>query len=1520
MANYITLGFNILCIVLIFFGMFWGIIRGLNKTVSRLFFLIITGIILLFVTIPLTNLLLQIPLNVSMVGLTPENGVDTLPIIELIPKLLEGFLGQEFVTKYPEFSELLITIPLALIYAIVFLVLFWLCKLLLLPINALLTKLIFHRRKPREELGFSAMNDDSDNSLQPLMDVYKQAEASTDNSTFTPTTYAEGNTNNFAVTEDNVQVDRPRSKKELKKERKAYKKANKPKKHRWWGCLVGMGVGVALIFYTMVPFYGILNIAETVKNTKINHLTEEPTSADTLTNGMLTDIIKGYELSALGRISQTIGLESLGLMAFDHLTSATINDHDIVLREDVNAIVKTITQTDALIGAFKTASDKGLSNLTQQELTDLIDSTDSVITTCSEIKFVDAMSDYILPLTYELLKSQDIQIVDDPIINELIIEMLADLVEESGINVFAELRSVVGVAKYINDQGLLHPIVTGNTSTILNVIHDLDDDFGTQFSNKLFAIKAVDTVLPQILDIGLQLFDSVVDFGYVENTATKDELKESMTQLITSIVDTARTLSYDSEYYITGDTIIKLGGVLDTFRNSKLFNIETYNNLVDYTINQVKGMLNEALPVSFSDVVNNKILRNVTDITDWEEEMTIIYNSIQLLGDTSTLSFDNLAETTIINIGKMLDCLEKSKIFGTAYTIDLDDTDYNNTTLVALISATLNEVYASMAGEEESSMTAIFDIINNMRVNLVKDEHTYTDGSTYWQTEMTAISKLVIQIMNIAESSDFELSTELGAALDDCAHESVMLGGDTTLVFMEKLMAIVQDTILGEDFTPAGDDSLEDKMYDLIVAIRTNLKSNELYQELQSDEDFWETEITTIISLANVADNANNVTTISGAVALAEDLDKIYTSKIIPTTAINETIAAVLQQLNSGATTGIEGKINSLIDSIATDITSDNFFTDKTKTDFWTIELGYISSLTEIQFEDGEGYSVIDSLSTIGATIDDIVFGDNDTRGSYLITENRIRDILSAVVSDMSADIASGFTGTELNSAVTNALTTIATNLYSSGAQEQKVITSFETELGNLSKLAKLDIGGDLFTYTNDPVKLQQLEDKLTSIGSSLDSIAYNTKTDGTIKFDESKNSNIITRSTLSSIISAAFSAAKISAGSGELSTIATAFNQLITDMQTSIATINTSNKVMTWARELSYVSTLIQLNSGAEFTLENAATDIGENLDKIAFNHTANAFLDVEYNASNEIVGKYVTKEVNDTDPDNVITTYHNSVVINRDMLKAAINAMVAEFKVQTPANKAEEIANELVDNLTTKVATTAYSTTLYNDYKTALTELNTVKTTISDLVNAEITDLDTQTITLLDTTLDGLESKIICGTATTRKIAVMIVEAFKINEPSSEEEIMNEVIDNLINNINNGLVTDYAAVFTELKDIKDGMTEIVEMLSGDIESLAREAFAAIDTTLASFQTKSICGVKTTRKFANLVVESFITEFTYLMSTEVGTYLNELNAHYETGINSSSTTEETYVGSSGTYVNPMATLYDTVQAIINQQ
>ena len=95
-------------------------------------------------------------------------------------------------------------------------------------------------------------------------------------------------------------------------------------------------------------------------------------------------------------------------------------------------------------------------------------------------------------------------------------------------------------------------------------------------------------------------------------------------------------------------------------------------------------------------------------------------------------------------------------------------------------------------------------------------------------------------------------------------------------------------------------------------------------------------------------------------------------------------------------------------------------------------------------------------------------------------------------------------------------------------------------------------------------------------------------------------------------------------------------YNKLISDIQASIMSTlshpdpnndqkQIPDKVIKWARELSYVTNLTQLNADKVFTLDNAEQDVATHLDLISFNLIDGKYADITYAENNDILGVYV-------------------------------------------------------------------------------------------------------------------------------------------------------------------------------------------------------------------------------------------------------------------------------------------------------
>lgn len=1554
MADTISMALNILFAVIIFFGIFWGLIRGFKKSVSRFLFLLVCMIIALLIAAPITKALLNIQVSTSMT-INGETIYGQNTLLGFLSKIFEALLGKEFVTTYPEFAEAIIIIPILLANLFIYIILFWLMKILLLPLNALLNHFILKPRHPhRDVMGFASMDNkpdypNSDQSIQPLMDIYNQAETMPDsqpaateaptineptpvqNSVSTsyetpiapiPTQSSNSDIGRFITKDDLItkggpngekppleivvnQVSEPETKRQIKKrekqERRAEKKEQKKtiKKHRLLGGLVGIATSAIVLVNVMLPIYGVLNILDTNRELKLEHITDNPTDLNALTNGIATDILKGYESSVLGKVSKTLGFEALEMLTFDKLTTATINGKEICLRKDTNAIIDTLEIADTFIGAIKTISDNGLDAVTEEQLTDILAQADTLVSKCEEIEFVDAMSNYILPVTLHVLKSQDIKFVKNDTINTMIIDSLDNLIKETGVNVFGEVHALIDVAEYLNEQNLLIKVIKNDYSDIVETINGLDEDFSTKLSEKLFGIETINSTLPDILKIGFAIFEDATHFGYTENTATAEEIKTSLKTLLANIIDVALTISDESSIYLTDNSLVALGELLNTVRNSSIMNTDTYNNLVTYATTQVKKMTTEVIPENFKDYFNNNLLGQLTNVTDWKAEMQVLVNTLKVLrhneygilgeikegsdlrqGYTAHFDFN---EYVINNIGTALDTLEASVLFKTPTTITIEDEHYTTTSLIKLVSCIFTEMkeYIPTDNSITRDILPLFDHINE---NLVSAEHLHTTDSTFWEDEFSILTPLIIEVYNMSQAENFELTTRLGTLLDTASHgttdhEAVLLGNDTTLQLMSKLLNTVKDSLLGEDFTPSTENTLNDSIYNLIEKTKDQLASEETKLAHANDKQFWETEIGIFTTLMDVAEKAETITSIDSASEIAADLDRLYTSRIIPNSSMNKIIASVLTQIKGDETTGIEGKINSIIDGIANDIVNESFWTGKDKTKFWETELTHIENLMSLDLADdgeykvldhltdigvaldkviadtaelrasylitedrvneiistalneikgdettgvdgqinslienisndlvsedfwatvtnknkfwetelthiqnlndiqltdvGSDYKVLDNLESIGQSIDNITSGTSALRSSYLITEVRVRNILSTAVADMKDSITDNFSITSMKSTIDSSIDAIAENI------KNNTITSFETELGHLSTLAKLEITSDLFTFHEDYTAQRTA---LEEIGRNLDSIAYNTTEETTsagkiTKFNENLNSKIITRDIIVNIISSAFDSIKVTNPSSD-EPMEQAINDLVDGVGTQgesdyipgikdmiagtlASSSNPNDYVMSWERELSYVCILTQLSNNKTFTLNTAANDIGQHLDSLAFNVYNFNYADVKHDpVTGEIRGDYRAYYT-----DGTTTKFNNSLLITRPMLQNLVNTMAETIKSgETHTSITENsVKDELIDNLESKLNIDTFDEirSNYDSYTEALTDLKIVYNQITTL-SKSITDVNSYEaidFSAIDTMLGSVQTLDISGVITTRHLAMLLV-----------------------------------------------------------------------------------------------------------------------------------------------------------------
>lgn len=1463
MGQYITLGLNIALLVFVGIGVLSGFIKGLRKSASNGIFLIIMSIILLFVTVPIANALLDIKIKTNFaIGDEMINGYASIK--DTIQLYVKHYLGASFVESNPEFVSVVSSLPLVFIYAIVYVLLFWICRLLFLPLNYLFYRLTFAPKKKKEDFGFSAFNDDEKNltNLNENADVNasdesgvsKQDDTNIENNSSeinndTSIQQAEENTfgkeGSFIKTEIEepklehvVPVDFDKPKKEKKKKEKI-----KVKKHRLWGALVGGFVGLFVMLNTLIPVYGTFDILKDVNKVDLKNVTDTNTNLSSQTNDVMNEIIDSYDNSILKTISKYSGIEGLALAEFDFLTTKKINNSKITLRKDINNLVSTINQVDVFVGKYKSYLGSGnWSNLTQEQISGIIKDAKDLLAVAKSVKLVDCVADYLIPLASTYLVNSGIKISDNAIVNELATDALSALAESADINVFDEITSLLDLVDYINSEGLLTKILQNDFGDPIAIINSLDADFGQQFINKLYNLKTINLTMPYVLNIGLNYLEQAINYGYekivYENIET---IKTAFSNIVDRAIAVAKTIDTSSSIYITNESLIPLGKLLQTVKVSGIVNETTYQNLINYAVDELQKFLQGLVPAELEDYFLYEFVENVAKVDNWHFEMTTISNAIRKLRDVENGILGQVVEGEELrsgldiqiimkpgvfsNLGESLDILEGTVLFGAK-------TYKNEHQISGTISMFLSILdYADKAIKDsitDTSLQQITSVFEKIKTNLIESNHTYNSENKFWTNELNSVAPLVIEVYDMLDSGNFDITTELGKSLDE-AKNSTMFGNGATLDLMKVSLDIVSDSILGDAYTyNDGSDALNpqvlnDKIYELFVAVKNKLDSSDIQEQVRLDSQFWQNEFVYYQSLKTIAENSSKLSSISDAKILATDLDTISGSKTIPQDEIYSIVSFAIEDIKFTDATenSIEESINELIANIQDRLVYKNLKdAGKELKDFWAIEFDHLSNIMDIKFSDDGEYKLINNLGNIGVELDKVVLGyevlDNalttdineskTVRASYILTADDLRKVLGKAMNTMTSTITTSFSS-DIQTSVQTALTDIQTNILDTTNIKD---ISFEKEMLHLQTLANLKVDSSMLSYptgTDSEInaKLFENQQKLSDLGEQLDSIAYEYKQDGGVyKYTDiidvekglknTTNSKFITRSILTNLIKDIFDIAKVDDKSipanpserTDEDNEKLAFNVLIQSIQAEMENIAIADKVMSWQRELGYVNNLVKMNGGVNYTIDNVAKNVGKNLDAIALNTidvevsgvATTIFNDILYDSNNNCT--YI--------PTESLETSGNSLFITRSALKTMMSSYLNRLK-ETETTKDTDvekerkgIVNSILDNSIATIADVngnlnyvTHSTNYYNNFNDCFSAMTTIKRNIDTKLNSVsggYSTFDAETAQAIDKFLNDYQNEPITGILITRRIAVLILN--KIGEPTGLDSVV--------------------------------------------------------------------------------------------------------------------------------------------------
>jgi len=662
-----------------------------------------------------------------------------------------------------------------------------------------------------------------------------------------------------------------------------------------------------------------------------------------------------------------------------------------------------------------------------------------------------------------------------------------------------------------------------------------------------------------------------------------------------TIIGTAFDGLFNGENPIISESstdLVKLGEKLDILSTSKLLGSTTetspsrLNKMLGDAISSFAESSIDSLPIEVNRTESEIALYNIysyikdeiaprltvvnsenTNIS-WKNEFTeleplITFINTDLSNTEDIFAAEEGEDSALVQLGSKLDEFIAS---GKSQLIKEDDI-YN------LSSYAIDSLKEGMTEDLESEyftnvISGIASNIKNIKTN---------ELSVSFEDEFRHIEKIYKNLENINTDDLVATCDTLGKLFDEIANTPNHSNFITNKEFVELVSGILKD--FAEDISG---DGVGDAIADLLFSITGKEADNSTTPPTPAVQGTLTYELAS--GIVGVFDNENKIETSANTIKY----DK--TNKILKIDQTSLLLDDKNQATHEGVTYEVFKYNSSSYALRYVELIYDNTDPENPlKYGFWENELTKLASLTEIADID---LSDMNNLPLVGQKLDNVIYDGYVLSG--LISNIQIAKLMVDVIIDIKSDITDGLTGTTLN-IISNMLGDKTDNVDESivgnlqgVARGELYIHRWETELGFLK------------TLTN----IKDLDNtSLTTIGSTLDSIAYN--------YDGKLNSKVITHKIITNLISNALDVFKPTS-SGTDDTTNNAIITAMASMQTNILTLKTknfselSNIEFKWENELTQLDSLQNLSiDSSNYKDAGKLTSIGSTLDSIAFNET---------------------------------------------------------------------------------------------------------------------------------------------------------------------------------------------------------------------------------------------------------------------------------------------------------------------------
>ena len=760
-ASTVSLILTIVLAVFLVWGAVWGLIRGLKNTLYRGAFLAIVVVIAFFIASAITTLLLNLKIGETLN--LEVGGAQAETLKEYMTLYVQNEL-QISADATGAISAIAALISIVL-NAIIFVLMFWLIKWILSPVYSIITRFVLNRKQYKKE-----------------------------------------------------KIEKKNGKVKVKRVKV------KTKKHRLFGGLVGIALGLFVCTFTFVPVLGYLNVMRKVETgTKEG---ETGVVSNMLGSENYNAIVDGYDQSVFGGVLKYSGMEFISSVMFDSLTTAKVDKTRVSLNKEVDTGIE-------LYNLVKDTSMPDLNTCTQDELDSFLTNARQLINITFKSGIINSSLDGFMPLIVDYLQQQDM--IDDLEAYEkvLVVNALTTLAEYHSEGIKTELLAIIGFVETLNDYGLLLPVIQNTTGDIVPFLQaTTNHNVVNNVLDKLFALKMVDKVAPDLVNLMLNFVSISLDIESDDlEEITSAQLKTSLQNILTSAVDLVHQMDMDSQFYVKTSGITSVGKMIDSVKNSDIVSDEMFDSIIDKVQDTMLEQI-DTVP-AWAQSVAREAINNLSNVQNYTSEFEKIYSVVTDVeeackkdGETTS----DFAEMNFAKLGTAIDTLEQLVLVGRD---NVEEGEPNNLVKKLLIDVIEEYVDDPSLNTEISTFSSIDQIKANIKAST----------NVEWKTEMPKIKALLVNAKNImteegsiidklrddSRKNDFVV---MGEALDE-AKTSVLFANNVDRLFMTDLLNIVDDSYQ-EDAD----------MLDAIDSIKENINTASTIS--------WGTEFGCIVDLVNM--------------------------------------------------------------------------------------------------------------------------------------------------------------------------------------------------------------------------------------------------------------------------------------------------------------------------------------------------------------------------------------------------------------------------------------------------------------------------------------------------------------------------------------------------------------------------------------------------------------------------------------------------------------------------------------------